>query len=978
MIRCAGCMAEINEWEEICPQCGYVKGTPPKEAYHMPTESILRARYIIGRVLGYGGFGVTYIGWDAELMRKVAVKEFLPSMLATRMPGDTGVTVYGGEATEQFEAGILGFTEEAKRLAAFNGMPGVVAIYDTFVENNTAYIIMEFLEGQDVKEIIQANGSLPYEMATEIVLSVCDALIQIHKAGIIHRDISPDNIYITSGGSVKLIDFGAARYETSRNSKSLSVILKSGYAPEEQYRSRGNQGPWSDVYALAATFYKMLTGVTPPDSMERAINDEIKEPSKLGAELPEAVENSILNALMVKSENRTQSVAEFREALSSDQVERIKVKKAKSDSGSLPKWGKTIIIGGLLLLLLLGLLTGSGVIGGDNFLADTFGSSLKEGSVNAPGVVNQSQGAAKKMLEEAGLKILVVGKEYSDKIEKDKVLSQTPLPGRSISIGETVEVVICGGTAEEIVAEGELPDVIFEEAQAAVEKLKQIAGLQIARQFVYNEDIKRGLVIDAEERLDDNGRREVLLTISLGSAELNGEYGIHGVNYMEVEVAVDMLLINYVKPLKDEDSFGLIFECQGTNGEWAALEGFETDYQRDSFTLRTKSEAQELASSDILISQTRKQTQAQSSPLRATTYGLSNTEGEAYEYPYLITVINVEKDNPSEYPGVTVSGVEEISWAEVEEEVYSLAYDDYGKTGICLYRISGSFASGKGYYLFEGEARQGQNRRIQCSKDGELVVSTAKPFDGSTVLARFIPLYGAGQDGEHNYWMQTGAVFTVDATSMMSEKAGNLKGMSVFDAVAVIAEEAGVYRYHIPTRFSFVYDDEIERGCIIEYYLEQDGTGGEVYLFNMVISNGKKGQADQDMIVPVQWRPGSQGEKGTYAALRYFTLPAEGNAGSFEGMTYEEVSNDQGQTWHGSHEMGGQGGSMSLIRGDGLSPDTFYNDEAIFFIDLLAEELAERGIITMGDDLLVRLSVGEPGSNKNGEVMTMEVAKIER
>ena len=324
---CLGCLAELEGDETVCPHCGYVEGTPPKEAYHMSPDTILKARYLVGRVLGFGGFGVTYIGMDLVLEQKVAIKEYLPTDFSTRMPGQAQLTVYTGENEGQFSAGLTRFLDEARRLARFNDVPGVVQIKDTFSENNTAYIVMEFLDGENVKEILKEEGKLPYDRALEITVAVLSTLTEVHKEGIIHRDISPDNIFVTNDGQIKLLDFGAARYATTYHSKSLSVILKPGYAPEEQYRSRGNQGPWSDVYATAATMYRMLTGVTPEEALERLAKDEVKEPSKLGVEIGENAENALMNALNIKAEDRYQSAQEFIDALlSADPVLRNKIK----------------------------------------------------------------------------------------------------------------------------------------------------------------------------------------------------------------------------------------------------------------------------------------------------------------------------------------------------------------------------------------------------------------------------------------------------------------------------------------------------------------------------------------------------------------------------------------------------------------------------------------------------------------------------
>ena len=282
-----GCMETYREELGICPYCGYADGTPVEEQIHMEPGTVLRDRYVIGKVLGFGGFGVTYIGWDNKLEMKVAVKEYLPSEFSTRMPGQTMVTVFRGEKQEQFREGLKKFVDEAKRLANFKNEEGVVRVYDSFTENETAYIVMEYLEGETLAELLEREGAIPEDRAVEMMMPVMKSLEVIHSAGILHRDIAPDNIFITKDGTTKLIDFGASRYATTSHSRSLSVIIKPGYSPEEQYRSRGDQGPHTDVYALAATLYKMITGKTPPDAMERRAKyenenkDILVEPHKL-------------------------------------------------------------------------------------------------------------------------------------------------------------------------------------------------------------------------------------------------------------------------------------------------------------------------------------------------------------------------------------------------------------------------------------------------------------------------------------------------------------------------------------------------------------------------------------------------------------------------------------------------------------------------------------------------------------------------
>lgn len=432
--RCMGCMQTYGEQYEICPWCGYIEGTPPKEAYHMTPGTKLHNRYIAGQVIGYGGFGVTYAGWDTVLEKKVAIKEYLPSEFATRVPGEATITVYSGEKTVQFNIGKQKFSEEAKRLAQFNSVEGVVEIFDTFQDNKTGYIVMEFLEGQTLKERIKRDGKIPVDEALEITESILTTLEQVHKGEIIHRDIAPDNVFLCSDGRIKLLDFGASRYATVQHSKSLSVILKEGYAPEEQYRSKGEQGPWSDVYAVGATLYKMLTGVTPEDAMERAENDKLRSVKKYGVKLSREAETALMNALNVFSEDRTQSAREFKEELEADIVRRKERTRKKIDLGKWPLWSK-VLVGCIAVVL-----AASGVILSKNSVY-----ALEEGQTYVPEVINTKDDKAAKIAEKSDLLLKIIGQEQSEKVDQAKVMTQYPDAGRVVAVGEIIEVKISAG-----------------------------------------------------------------------------------------------------------------------------------------------------------------------------------------------------------------------------------------------------------------------------------------------------------------------------------------------------------------------------------------------------------------------------------------------------------------------------------------------------------------------------------------------------
>ncbi len=444
MRRCLGCMREYKEEYQVCPYCGYEVGTPPKEAYHMGPGTLLGGRYMVGQVLGFGGFGVTYIGYDTTLERKVAIKEYLPSEFSTRIPGQTEVTTYAGERTEQFNSGLNKFLEEAQMLAKLQTANGVVQIYNSFHENNTAYIIMEYLEGKTLKTYLEETEKIPVEEAKEILHPIIVALKEVHALGIIHRDIAPDNIFLTNDGRVKLLDFGASRFATTSHSKSLSVIIKQGYAPVEQYRSRGDQGSWTDVYSLAATFYKMVTGVTPEDAMERVEKEELKKPSKLGIEIPKNTENAIMNALNIKIEDRTHDIEQFEKELYQDEKVKLKfVHLKKADVGKWPLWAKLSVSAGSAAVVAFAVLLVTGVISFSRIEIPDF--MIPEGKTRVPNIVNEEIATAETALHDAELYFQIVDKQYSEYIPQDMVLTQSINRGKIVDINGVVEVVVSGG-----------------------------------------------------------------------------------------------------------------------------------------------------------------------------------------------------------------------------------------------------------------------------------------------------------------------------------------------------------------------------------------------------------------------------------------------------------------------------------------------------------------------------------------------------
>lgn len=353
MKLCLGCMEQIEDSVTTCPHCGFNETTFQQESYYLTPGTIVGGKYILGKVLKYGGYTVTYIGMDAEKNQKVLVKEYLPSEFSTRSAGEKEVTIYSGDALEQFNQGLTTFLNEANRIQHLGNPQGIAKVYDCVAENDTGYVISEYVEGQTLQEMMEAKGKFSWKETKDFITQILTGLSQVHPLDIIHCDISPETIMLTSSGEVKLLDFGATRYVTTANSSSLAIILKQGFAPEEQYRSQGVRGPWTDVYALGAVMYYMITGNVPLESVDRALLDELKEPSKLGIEIPQNVENAMMNALNVYQKDRTPSAEAFLRELNSSEVKRIQVKQKRRETGKFPTWAK-ILVAGLSVVIVAG------------------------------------------------------------------------------------------------------------------------------------------------------------------------------------------------------------------------------------------------------------------------------------------------------------------------------------------------------------------------------------------------------------------------------------------------------------------------------------------------------------------------------------------------------------------------------------------------------------------------------------------------
>ncbi len=309
-LLCLACLQPKTNLS-VCPNCGWFPGQQPHNPLYLEPGTVVQSPYQVARVLGYGGFGVTYLGWDANLQIRVAIKEFLPRECVFRTPGSGLVFVQTEEKRPLFAKGLNGFLHEARTLARFQQHPGIVSVLAFFRAMGTGYMVMEYVEGVTLADYIKQRGRLKWQQTLEIFMQIMDALRYVHQAGLLHRDVAPDNIYLCQDGRVKLLDFGAAHIEQDISDsvrRSANVFVKSGFAPQEQYSGSTKQGAWSDIYSVAASMYYCLTGQIPPDALDRGIRDTLSPPAVFGAEIPDGAEQALMNALALNSLQRPQSI----------------------------------------------------------------------------------------------------------------------------------------------------------------------------------------------------------------------------------------------------------------------------------------------------------------------------------------------------------------------------------------------------------------------------------------------------------------------------------------------------------------------------------------------------------------------------------------------------------------------------------------------------------------------------------------------
>lgn len=429
-----------------------------QKSYWLKQETILNKRYRIDKVLEEGGFGIVYLGYDLILNMEISIKEYFPREMADRVRGTVEILPYKGEAERFFQEGLEKFLSEARILAKCTQIENVVIVRDFFYANHTAYIIMEYVQGVNIRDYVRQNGRMEPKEVLDYMEPILRSLIQIHQTGLIHRDISPENIIITKEKKIYLIDFGSTRPYSGKDYQTMTIFFKRGYAAEEQYREKGEQGPWTDVYSLCATMYFMLTNTIPVESVQRNIRDTLEPLThNRTLKMPARQKKIIMKGLAVKYQKRYQNVAQLYQVLY-----------RQDDLGGRLRfyWRQVIFCS-----VVLGILFGGGILRTSHRERQLKGMSgvakvtentplvtevrqtanpsaeyldAAESQYIIPDVVGQSLTVAKKKIQKNGDKELVitVQKKYSTKVEKGKVIKQSIHGGVDYVAGDIREIVL--------------------------------------------------------------------------------------------------------------------------------------------------------------------------------------------------------------------------------------------------------------------------------------------------------------------------------------------------------------------------------------------------------------------------------------------------------------------------------------------------------------------------------------------------------
>lgn len=530
---CIACMHPL-EGDGSCAYCHFQQeGYQPIPRCLRPGTE-LAGRYVLGRVLGEGSFGITYIAWDTLLDTVVAIKEYFPSNLASRHVGDgEDYNVYIYEKTEKrnYQDNLQKYLDEAKSLSAFSELDGIVSVRDFFYANLTAYIVMAYVEGVSLKTYVEVNGRIEGTLFLEMLKPILFSLAKVHETGVLHRDISPDNILITKENKMVLIDFGAARKENISMTRSMTVVFKQGYSPEEQYRSHGKQGAWSDIYALCATAYYALTGRRPDEAIERVLEDEMQSLEDMpDIQLTDFQKKSFMKGIAVRPDERYQTVQDLYHDLYVGQDEK--------NLGVFLRYQKKMIVAAFFLLIIMAIgmwqwrihaIRAAGTMSGQEKQlsgAGTDGGGESDGMVNTVGktatpllTMNFYEGMKRSEAEQQiengedlGLQV-IWAEDYHDTVKKGMIMKQSIAAGTTYQMGEYTQLVL---TVSKGVHTVTVPSVSTISRKQAEKKLKD-KKLKVSVKQEKSSQVDAGMVIRQSIAKGKKVKEGTKITITVSS-----------------------------------------------------------------------------------------------------------------------------------------------------------------------------------------------------------------------------------------------------------------------------------------------------------------------------------------------------------------------------------------------------------------------------------------------------------------------------
>lgn len=332
---CMNCMSGRLE-RGVCQKCGAPDSEPDRPESALPRRSVT-GDYLIGRVLGQGGFGITYLAWDLKARRRVALKELFPLNMVVREEGSSQIRVLS-EHQQFFDHIMMRFWQEAKNIYYLRNYPEVIRIYDLFMANGTSYYSMQFLEGKDMSRLVVNHQGVSWKRIEKPIRDCIRTLKIVHGHGLIHRDITPENILLQNRGRAMLIDFGSMR---SENAECFTVLVKREYAPIEQFFTNERQGSWTDTFSLCASIYFLLSGCFPVDAMERQMRISYGHPDPLPAlqtlptDAPEHVLRAVMKGMSLYAPDRWQNADELERALFPEPVRKVMSVRLRCVSGRL-------------------------------------------------------------------------------------------------------------------------------------------------------------------------------------------------------------------------------------------------------------------------------------------------------------------------------------------------------------------------------------------------------------------------------------------------------------------------------------------------------------------------------------------------------------------------------------------------------------------------------------------------------------------